>query len=159
LAAHAASQLLAPVAALALLAVALDGFIAFAAYGRTEGGFTAGLALALSFCFDPGALLYAAVLAFPVAAVFTGWLFLVWKFSGSLLGSLHYQAGALWLGFAYSQVTAYLMFTLLALVTIASLPSRRLQPAFAVAALCQVALAIAWPPVSPGYNAWLHALF
>jgi hypothetical protein len=240
---YAASQLLAPVAALTLLAVALDGFIAFAADGRTEGGFKAGIALALSFCFDPGALLYAAVmcafaplvsharyrddpaamtgiaavLSFPVAAVTAGWLFLVWKFSGAIPGSLHYQpgahlfafpggpaaalaravgaaaaalahaplyplagllllyrsrraaalglllpvaalTGALWFGFAYSQVAAYFLFTMLALATIASLRPRRLAPLLACAAVCQAGLAIVWAPASPGFAAWLHAV-
>jgi hypothetical protein len=244
---YASSQLLAPVAALALLALALDGFIAFAVYGRTEGGFTAGIALALSFCFDPAALLYAAVmcafaplvsharyagdpaamtgiaavLTFPVAAVTAGWLFLVWKFSGAIPGSLHYGpgthlfafaggplpalaraaaataaglaraplyllagvllfrhrraaalglalpvaalAGALWFGFAYSQVTAYFLVTLLALATIASLPPRglarrRAAVLLAGTALCQAALAIAWAPAAPGLSAWLHGV-
>jgi hypothetical protein len=121
---YAASQLFAQVASLAFLAIALDGFVRFAAHGETEGGFAAGIALALSLCFDPGALMYglvmcasaplisharyrsghaalavAAVLFFPVAAVTTGWLFLEWKFSGAFPGSLDYEVGAHLLAF------------------------------------------------------------
>jgi hypothetical protein len=239
---YAASVLLAPMLALTMLAVALDGFVRFAAYGQTEGGFTAGIALALSFCFDPGALLYGAVmcafvplvsharyqedraafagitavLLFPLAAVAGSWLFLVWKFTGTVPGSLDYQVGAhvlafpggvagrlgaagitaatdlahvpvylaaaallfarqraaalglllpvaalaaaLWLGFAYSGVTAYFMFTLLALVIIASSAPRRFQPVLIAAAVGQVALAIAWPPTAPQFAAWLHTV-
>jgi hypothetical protein len=121
---YAESQFLGPVSALAFLAIALDGFVRFAAHGETEGGFAAGIALALSLCCDPGALMYglvmcafaplisharynsrysaaaiAAVLSFPVAAAAAGWLFLVWKFSGAFPGSLDYQPGVHLLAF------------------------------------------------------------
>lgn len=239
---YAASELLAPVASLALLAIAVDGFVRFTAYGQTDGGFTAGIALAMSFCFDPGALLYgvvmcafaplltharyrgepaatrsiAAVLLFPLIGVIASWLFLVWKFTGSVPGSLSYTAGAhllafpggmgrqavtaglaavrdlahvplylaagvvlcqrrpaaavslilpvlalsaaLWLGFAYSPVTAYLMLTLLALVIVTNAPVRRLLPLLTVAAICQIGLAVAWPPAAPSFAVWLHAV-
>jgi hypothetical protein len=239
---YAASQLLAPVLALTLLAIALDGFVRFAVYGQTEGGFIAGIALALSFCFDPGALMYGAVmcafvplvsrnryhddraairgitavLLFPLVAITASWLFLVWKFTGTVPGSLDYQVGAhvfafpggvasrltaavtaaatdlahvpvylaaavllfrrqraaavglllpvaalaaaLWLGFAYSAVTAYFMLTLLALIIIANSPPRRFQLVLVIAALGQVALAIAWPPAAPQFTTWLHTV-
>jgi hypothetical protein len=234
---YTASQMFASVAGLAFLAVALDGFVRFTAHGETEGGFAAGIALALSFCCDPGALMYglcmcafaplisharyrrahsaaaiATVLFFPVAAVVTGWLFLEWKFSGVFPGSLDYAAGAhllafpsgvagalagairsagtillhvplyfvaaavlyrrrpaaipglllpiaalitaLWLGFVYSQGTAYLMFTILALITISDTARRRFEPALAVAALGQLALVLAWSPTLAYFSEW-----
>lgn len=236
---YALTQLFATVAALAFLAIALDGFVRFTAHGETEGGFAAGIALALSFCCDPGALMYglvmclfapaiinvryqgrrtgpaiAAVLCFPIAAVALGWLFLVWRFSGTFPGSLGYQTGAhllafpsgvagalaqasrsawadllhvplyfaaaallcyrrpvaalglllpfaalaaaLWLGFAYGQVPAYLMFTILALVTISDTASPRFEPALSLVALGQLALALTWPLTSPYFSEWLH---
>jgi hypothetical protein len=237
---YAASQLFAPVAGLAFLAIALDGFIRFAAHGETEGGFVAGIALALSFCCDPGALMYgvvmcafaplishvryrsdysataiAVVLFFPVVAVAAGWLFLDWKFSGLFPGSFDYAAGAhllvfrsgvaaalagaarttgtdllhvplyfaaaamlcyrrrraatlgltlpvaalitaLWLGFVYSQPTAYLMFTTVALITVSDTASRRFEPALAAAALAQVALAFVWPVTSAYFTEWFR---
>ncbi len=67
-------------------------------------------------------------------------------------------AAGLWLGFAYSQVSAYFMLTLLALVIIANSPPRRFQLVLVIAALGQVALAIAWPPASPHFAAWLHTV-
>jgi hypothetical protein len=235
-----ASQLLAPIISLSFLAIALDGFVRFAAYGETEAGFAAGIALALSYCADPGALLYGAVMClfaplishlryhddssattgigavlfFPIAAAALSWAFLVWRFSGTFPGSLHYAAGArvlafpsgvlgglagaagtalidllhaplyllavalfarpaarlgtalpvialiaaLWLGFAYSEVTAYFMFTILALTAIAHSPAQRLQRWLVATAVLQLALAIAWPPTSLGFSAWVHAV-
>lgn len=236
---YALTQLFTTVAALAFLAVALDGFVRFAAHGETEGGFTAGIALALSLCCDPGALMYglvmclfapaithiryrgrrtgpaiAAVLCFPIVAIALGWLFLVWRFSGTFPGSLDYQTGAdllafpsgvagtlvhairsawtdllhvplyfaaaallcyrrpaaalglllpfaalaaaLWLGFAYGQVAAYLMFTILALVTISDTASRRFEPALSLVALGQLALALTWPLASLHFSEWLR---
>jgi hypothetical protein len=243
---YAASQLLTTVIGLTFLAVALDGFIRFAAYGETDGGFTAGIALGLSYCADPGALLYGtvmvlfaplishiryqddrlatasigAVLFFPIMAVAASWAFLVWRFSGTFPGSLHYSpaahvlafpsgvwpglghaaltgltdlahvplyllagwalfrrrpvaalglalpvvalVAALWLGFAYSAVTAYFMFTLLSLSMIThsrrARRSARLRWLLAGAAVAQLALAIWWAPTSPGFIAWWHAM-
>ena len=114
------SELLPPVVALAFLAVALFGFIQFATYGLTYGGFIAGLALAASYAADPGALLYAAVLclfvpllgteryhgdrqgpvgaalviAFPIVAMAAAWSFMIWKFSGTWPGDLNYSPNA-----------------------------------------------------------------
>jgi hypothetical protein len=235
----ATTEYFAPVGALAFLAVALDGFIRFAAHGETDGGFVAGIALALSLCCDPGALMYglvmcafaplishsryqgarsigaiAAVLFFPIVIGGLGWLFVVWKFSGTFPGSLNYEAGAhllsfpsgvaaalwtsfksvvtdllhvplylaavvllcyrrrgavpglvlplvalvaaLWLGFVYSSVDAYLLLTVLALVTISDITSRRFEPALAAVALAQLALAFAWPLSSVNYSQWVH---
>lgn len=121
------SELLPPVIALTFLAVALFGFIQFATYGETYGGFVAGLALAASYAADPGALLYAlvlclfvpllgaeryrgdprgpvgamAVIAFPVLAMAACWSFLIWKFSGSWPGDLNYSPNAHVLQFPY----------------------------------------------------------
>jgi hypothetical protein len=235
----ATTEYFAPVGALAFLAIAIDGFIRFTAHGETDGGFVAGIALALSLCCDPGALMYglvmcafaplishsryrgarsigaiAAVLLFPIVIGSLGWLFVVWKFSGSFPGSLNYEVGAhllsfpagaasalwtsfksvvtdllhvplylaaaallgyrrrgavlglvlplvalvaaLWLGFVYSSVDAYLLLTVLALVTISDITSRRFEPALAAVALVQLALAFAWPLSSVNYSQWSH---
>ena len=114
------SELLPPVIALTFLAVALFGFIQFASYGETYGGFIAGLALAASYAADPGAILYALVMclfvpllgarryhgdpqgpigaalviAFPVVAMSACWSFLIWKFSGTWPGNLDYAPTA-----------------------------------------------------------------
>jgi len=114
------SELLPPVVALTFLAVALFGFIQFAGYGETYGGFIAGLALAACYAADPGAFLYAvvmclfvpllgaeryhgdpqgpigaaAVIAFPVLAMAACWSFLIWKFSGTWPGNLDYAPAA-----------------------------------------------------------------
>lgn len=121
------SELLPGVVGLTFLAVALFGFIQFATYGLTYGGFIAGLALAASYAADPGALLYAAVLcmfvpllgaeryhddpkgpigaalviAFPVVAMAASWSFLIWKFSGTWPGDLHYSPNAYVLEFPH----------------------------------------------------------
>lgn len=237
-----ASQSLAAIIALSFLAIGLDGFVRFAAYGETGAGFVAGLALGLSYCADPGALLYgavmcvlgpviahiryrddsaagvsiSAVLFFPVLALAVGWAFLVWKFSGTFPGSLSYAPGAhvlafphgtlsalghaaltaladvvrvplylvacavlfprrlaavsgmllpvialtlaLWLGFAYSAVNAYYMFTVLALTLITHSPARRFQRVLIAAAVIQVVIGIVLPPAEPGFGSWVRAL-
>ncbi|MBO0802247.1 MAG: hypothetical protein J2P25_04120 [Nocardiopsaceae bacterium] len=114
------SQLLPQVVAISFLAVALQGFIRFSAYGETYGGFIAGLALAVSYSADPAALLYAgvmcvfvfltgaaryrghieapvgvcAVLVFPCVAMAACWSFLLWKFTGNWPGNLDYSPNA-----------------------------------------------------------------
>lgn len=115
---YAATQLYAPVLSLAFLAVALDGYVKFTVDGETEGGFVAGLGLAVSALCYPGALAYAVVmcayapyishvryqgrhsaaaiagvLTFPVFAAVSCWLLLVWKFSGHFM-DLHYDTRA-----------------------------------------------------------------
>jgi hypothetical protein len=123
---YASSELLPQVAALTFLAIALQGFIRFTAYGETYGGFIAGLALAISSAADPGALLYAgvmclfvpligtgrhqgepqalpgigAVLVFPCVAMAGIWSFLLWKFTGHWPGNLAYAPNADVFGFA-----------------------------------------------------------
>jgi hypothetical protein len=114
---YTASELLPEVVALTFLAVALQGFIHFAAEGDIHSGFVAGLALAVAYAADPGALLFAAVMclfvpaiaavrhsgepqqapiavvavvAFPCIAAVAVWSFLLWKFTGNWPGSLAY---------------------------------------------------------------------
>lgn len=245
---YSASQLLPAVVALTFVAVALQGFIHFAADGDIHSGFMAGLALAAAYLADPSALLFAAVmclsvpligavrqpgepqaalsvcavLAFPCIAVVAIWSFLLWKFTGDWPGSLAYApsadvlafhggvlaglwhasgaaltdlahsvmylavgvlvirrrrspaygvalllpalalALALWLGFDYSPVTAYLMFTLLAVTMITHNPTMDdpgLRKVLLVAAVAQLALALVWPPTSAGFETWWHDLF
>jgi hypothetical protein len=118
---YSASELLPEVVALTFLAVALQGFIHFAADGDLHSGFVAGLALAVAYAADPGALLFAAlmclfvpvigavrhrgepqqasiavvaVVAFPCIAAVAVWSFLLWKFTGDWPGSLAYAPNA-----------------------------------------------------------------
>jgi hypothetical protein len=118
---YSASELLPEVVALTFLAVALQGFIHFAADGDIHSGFAAGLALAVAYAADPGALLFAvvmclfvpvigavrqrgepaqasiavvAVIAFPCVAAVAVWSFLLWKFTGNWPGSLAYAPNA-----------------------------------------------------------------
>jgi hypothetical protein len=68
---------------------------------------------------------------------------------------------ALWLGFDYNPVTAYFMFTLLAVTVITNNPTMddpRLRLVLLVAAVAQLALAFAWPPTSAGFELWRHDL-
>lgn len=60
--AYAASQSVSGIAALSLLAVALQGFVWFVVDGDTDAGSTCGLALAACFFFDPIAIFYALAL-------------------------------------------------------------------------------------------------
>jgi hypothetical protein len=244
---YTASELLPQVVALTFLAVALRGYVQFADYGETYGGFITGLALAVSYAADPGALVYAAVmcltvplvgagryrrdweapigicavLVFPCVALAASWSFLLWKFTGNWPGNLSYApnahvlafsggvlaslghavlsslqdvarailylcagllvaarrraaglglllpvialAAALWLGFDYSPVTSYFMFTLLAVSLITHyrlLDDRRLRWLLLAAAIAQVVVAaVLWPPASAGFTAWRHAIF
>jgi len=104
-----ASQDLPTVGGLAMLVVALSGFLRFTTSGNTVGGFTAGLFMAGAFLFDPAALAYAfmlalatpflasaryfrepaatraliSVLCFPIVALLLGWAFLEWRFDGT----------------------------------------------------------------------------
>jgi hypothetical protein len=68
---------------------------------------------------------------------------------------------ALWLGFDYSPVTAYFLFTLLAITVITQFSLMEDRIAWWVllaAAVAQVILAIGWPPTSAGYLQWWHLL-
>jgi hypothetical protein len=243
-----ASELLPQVLALTFLVIALEAFLEFAARGVTYGGFVAGIALAVSYTADPGAVLYMlvmcmfvpvisamryhgdpkatigiwAVLTFPFLAMVLGWAFLLWKFTGTWHGDLSYSpyahvlafphgvlpglgralvaalqdlaraplyvvaavlasvrarkpaiglgliipvlmlALALWLGFDYSANTAYFMLTLLAVVVTTEhdlLAVRGMWWALLAAALLQVGIAVGWPPASPGFTLWRHAVF
>ena len=118
---YSASELLPEVVALTFLAIALQGFIHFAADGDIHSGFVAGVALAVAYAADPGALLFAAVMclfvpvigavrhrgepqqasvavvavvAFPCLAAVAVWSFLLWKFTGDWPGSLAYAPNA-----------------------------------------------------------------
>jgi hypothetical protein len=248
---YSASELLPEVVALTFLAVALQGFIQFSADGDIHSGFVAGLALAVAYAADPGALLFTvvmclfapvigavrhrgepqqasiavvAVIAFPCVAAVAVWSFLLWKFTGNWPGSLAYAPDAhvlafpdgvhgvlgglwnavaaaltdlahsvmyicvavlvtirrrapayglglllpilvlilaLWLGFDYNPVTAYFMFTLLAVTVITHNPTMddpRLRWVLLVAAAAQLALAFVWPPTSAGFELWRHDL-
>jgi hypothetical protein len=68
---------------------------------------------------------------------------------------------ALWLGFDYGPVTAYFMFTLLAVTVITHNPTMddpRLRLVLLAVALIQFALVFVWPLTSPGFELWLHDL-
>jgi len=105
-----ATRDLAGFAGLALLASAIAGVLRFTFNGETQGGFRAGLALGAAAAFDLAALGYSVVLGlvaslvarlrhrgvphlthavtlvvlFPTAASIAGWLFLEWRFTGSV---------------------------------------------------------------------------
>jgi hypothetical protein len=122
-----ASELIAQVIALTFLVIALEAFLEFAVRGVTYSGFVAGLALAVSYTADPGAVLYMlvmclfvpvisaaryqgdskaaigiwAVLAFPFLAVLLGWAFLMWEFTGTWRGNLDYSPYAHLLAFPH----------------------------------------------------------
>jgi hypothetical protein len=106
-----ASQSVAQIASLSLLALGLQGFARFTVDRDTEAGFTTGLALAGAFAFDPISAFYAlalggaawffarerfraersaatatvAVIAFPTVFLVLAWLFLQWRFTGSAI--------------------------------------------------------------------------
>jgi hypothetical protein len=83
-------------------------------------------------------------------------------FSAALVLPVVALALGLWLGFDYSSVTAYFLFTLLAVTVITqfSLMEDRVAWWILVAAVgAQVIIAIAWAPASPGFSVWSHHLF
>ncbi|MFI1990671.1 hypothetical protein [Actinoplanes sp. NPDC020271] len=92
---------------MALVVVALDGYLRFVVEGQTLGGFVAGITLACAAVCDLATLVYMAalaaavpflagtwarqvrattailaVLAFPSVAVYLGWLYVRWRFGG-----------------------------------------------------------------------------
>ena len=95
---------------LACFAVAMAGMLDFLFSARTTGGFVAGLSIGLAVMCDPSSIVYAAslllaapflawerfhdepyamrstlaVLAFPAVAVMAAWVFLQWRFTGSV---------------------------------------------------------------------------
>jgi hypothetical protein len=238
--AYAASQSVAGIALLSLLAVALHGFVRFTVNRDTEAGFVTGLALAAAFTFDPIAVFYAlalgtatwfiaherfrtetsgtratvAVIVFPTLFTVLAWMFLEWRFTGRVFATistnpdvLTFPAGvwpaltgaattvgtallhvplflavavvyavrrpvalvgylvsvpasvfAVWIGLRYTPVTAYVLFTLVALLSTPRDPGRRTGAALGAVALAQLALAWWWPPTSPGFTDWLAAV-
>jgi hypothetical protein len=235
--AYAASQSVSGIAALSLLAVALQGFVWFVVDGETDGGFTCGLALAACFFFDPIAIFYGlalgaaafffatdrfratrsaapatvAVITFPTVFVTLAWMFLQWRFTGVAiqlvatnpdLGSFPHGVGSglgaaattvggslrhvplflavaviyavrfraalggyavsvlarswpVWVGLRYTPVTAYVLFTLVVLMSIPRDSGPRTSRALAVIGVAQLVLAWLWPPTSPGFEQWL----
>jgi hypothetical protein len=232
-----ASQSVAGIATLSLLAIALQGFARFAVDRDTEAGFTTGLALAGAYLFDPIAVFYAlalggaawffahdrfrtersaatatvAVMAFPTVFLVLAWMFLDWRFTGSAfhptalspdlfafpdgigpgLGSAALVVGAallhvplylavgllyavrfpvalvgylvavlasivaVWIGLRFTPVTAYVLFTLVALMSIPRRTAPRLLAGLAVVGAVQLVLAWVWAPSSPGFVEWL----
>lgn len=65
---------------------------------------------------------------------------------------------AVWVGLRYTPVTAYVLFTLIALLAVPRDTGRRTGALLAVVALAQLALAWVWPPASPGFADWLAAV-
>ena len=112
--AYAASQSVAGIALLSLLAIALHGFVRFTVSRDTEAGFITGLALAAAFTVDPIAIFYAlalgtatwfiaherfgterfgaratvAVIVFPTVFAVLSWMFLEWRFAGAVFGTV-----------------------------------------------------------------------
>jgi hypothetical protein len=235
-----ATQSIAGIASLSLLALGLQGFARFTLDRDTEAGFTTGLALAAAAAFDPIAVFYAlalgaaawffardrfraersaatatvAVIAFPTAFLVLAWLFLQWRFTGAAVhataispGFLVFPDGvgpglaaaagtvgaallhvplflavgllyavraplalvgylvsvaasvvAVWIGLRFTPVTAYVLFTLVALTSIPRGTGRRALAALAVVGAAQLVLAWVWPPLSPGFTDWLTAI-
>lgn len=234
--AFAASQGMAAIASLSLLAVALQGFVWFVVDGDTDAGFVCGLALAATFFVDPIAVFYAlalglaawffatdrlraapsaapatvAVMVFPTVFVALAWAFLEWRFTGQALSLVAtnpdlfmFPAGvlgglgaaltvgaallhvplflavalvyavrtpvalvgyavsvlasvlAVWVGLRFTPVTAYVLFTLVALMSIPRRGGRGLSRALAAVGVVQLVLAWVWPPTSPGFEQWL----
>ena len=244
--AYAASQSVAGIALLSLLAIALHGFVRFTVSRDTEAGFITGLALAAAFTVDPIAIFYAlalgtaalalgtatwfiaherfrterfgaratvAVIVFPTVFAVLSWMFLEWRFAGAVFGTvaadpavLAFTDGvwpalrtatatvgaallhvplfvgvaviyavrpvalvgyltsvaasvvAVWVGLRYTPVTAYVLFTLVALLAVPRDVGRRTGAVLAAVALVQLVLAWVWPPTSPGFADWLAAV-
>ena len=232
--AYAASQSVAGIVLLSMLAVAVHGFVRFTVNRDTEAGFLTGLALAAAFTVDPIAIFYAlalgtatwfltqerlpsatratvAVIVFPTVFAVLSWTFLEWRFTGGVFGTLvanpdvfAFHTGAfgaaattvgasllhvplfvavavvfavrrplalvgyltvvpasvvaVWIGLRYTPVTAYVLFTLVALLSVPRAPGRHTGVALGVVALVQLLLAWVWPPTSPGFADWLAAV-
>jgi hypothetical protein len=65
---------------------------------------------------------------------------------------------AVWVGLRFTAVTAYVLFTLVALMSIPRKTGRRTSYLLALVGLVQLVLAWVWPPVSPGFTQWLAAV-
>jgi hypothetical protein len=70
--------------------------------------------------------------------------------------TLDSEVRSLELAVADELVDAYLLLTVVALITISDITSRRFEPALAAAALLQLALAFAWPLSAVSYSQWSH---
>jgi hypothetical protein len=62
---------------------------------------------------------------------------------------------AVWVGLRFTTVTAYVLFPLIALMSIPGKTGRRTSYALAAVGLV---MAWAWPPISPGFTQWLAAV-
>lgn len=62
---------------------------------------------------------------------------------------------AVWIGLRFTPVTAYVLFTLIALMSIPRRTGPRLLTGLALVGAVQLVLAWVWPPVSPGFAEWL----
>ena len=62
---------------------------------------------------------------------------------------------AVWVRLRYTPVTAYVLFTLVALLAVPRDTGRRTGAVLAAVALAQLVLAWVWPPTSPGFADWL----
>ena len=65
---------------------------------------------------------------------------------------------ALWLGLRYTPVTAYVLFTVVALIAVPRNVRRPVRGLLVAAALVQRLLACPRPPTSPGFTEWLTAV-
>jgi hypothetical protein len=69
---------------------------------------------------------------------------------------------ALWLGFDYSPINAFYLFTLLAIAVASNhdlLDSDTGRTVIVIAAVAQVIIGIRWLPPTPGYTVWQHLMF
>ena len=114
------------------------------------------------------------MIVFPTVFAVLSWMFLEWRFSGTVFNTvaadpavLAFRAGvwpvpasvvAVWIGLRYTPVTAYVLFTLVALLSVPRDTSRRTCVVIAAVALAQLVLAWVWPPTSPGFTDWLAAV-
>lgn len=83
------------------------------------------------------------------------------RFPAALVGylvSVLASVVAIWLGLRFTPVSAYVLFTLVALMSIPRDTGRRTAWALAAVGAVQVVLAWVWPPTSPGFEDWLAAL-
>jgi hypothetical protein len=65
---------------------------------------------------------------------------------------------AVWLGLRFTPVTAYVLFTVVALMAVPRNVGRPLRALLVGASVGQLVLAWVWPPTSPGFTEWLSAV-
>ncbi|MCE3554372.1 hypothetical protein LWC33_23310 [Pseudonocardia sp. RS11V-5] len=83
------------------------------------------------------------------------------RFPAALVGyavSVLASVLAVWVALRFTPVTAYVLFTLVALMSIPRDSGPRTSRTLAVIGLAQLALAWSWPPTSPGFEQWLTAV-